>query len=229
MAANHETGVIQPVIEVANVVHSLGARLHVDAVQGLGKLDETHWSAADSVAVAAHKIRGPKGIGALAWRPGLAPHPLLLGGAQERGLRPGTQDAIAAHGFGTAIARLRALRTAQVPLGALRDKFEAALVGCATVNGVGAPRLPHVSNVSVNGWRGDELVAALDLVGVRVSSGSACSAGSAEPSPVIEAMLGRERALGSLRVSLGEASTLEELERAISLLFQALARAVPNP
>src|SRR5690242_20687532 len=90
----------------ANAVHAAGAVLHVDAVQALGKLEATHWSAADTVVVAAHKIRGPKGIGAIAWRPGLTPRPVLLGGAQERGIRPGTQDAVAAHGFEAALARL---------------------------------------------------------------------------------------------------------------------------
>jgi cysteine desulfurase len=201
----------------------------VDAVQALGKLDAVHWSAADSVAVAAHKIRGPKGIGALAWRPGLAPKPVLLGGAQERGLRPGTQDSIAAHGFAAALERLGKLRAAHVRLGALRDSIEGALAARASVNGAGAPRLSHVTNLSVAGWRGDELVAALDLAGVRVSSGSACSAGSAEPSPVIEAMVGREQAIASIRVSLGEDTTRELVDQAISSLFRVLDGARANP
>lgn len=228
MAANHETGVIQPVLEIANAVHARGGILHVDAVQALGKLKATHWATADSVAIAAHKIRGPKGIGALAWRPGLAPKPVLLGGAQERGLRPGTQDAVAAHGFAVAIRRLETLFAAQLRLEQLRDAFERAAVTRAQVNGT-APRLGHVCNVSVAGWRGDELVAALDLCGVRVSSGSACSAGSAEPSPVIDAMLGRARALAAVRVSLGEDTTADEAHAAISLFLRTLDGARSNP
>lgn len=229
MAANHETGAIQPVMEVANVAHAAGATLHVDAVQALGKLDSVHWSAADSVAVAAHKIRGPKSIGALAWRPGLAPKPVLLGGAQERGLRPGTQDSVAAHGFAAALERLAILRAAYERLEPVRDCIERALASRALVNGEGTPRLSHVTNLSVTGWKGDELVAALDLTGVRVSSGSACSAGSAEPSPVIEAMLGRERAIASIRVSLGEDTTQELVDQAIASLFRVLDGAPTNP
>jgi cysteine desulfurase len=159
----------------------------------------------------------------------LAPKPVLIGGAQERGLRPGTQDAVAAHGFGAAVGRLGSLRAASDRLSGLRDALEASLAKAARVNGGGAARLGHVSNLSIAGWRGDELVAALDLVGVRISSGSACSAGSSEPSAVIEAMLGRERALASIRVSFGEDTTKADVDTAISLLFRVLERATPNP
>jgi cysteine desulfurase len=121
------------------------------------------------------------------------------------------------------------LRAAQARLEPLRDSIERAFAARALVNGEGAPRLGHVTNLSVAGWRGDELVAALDLAGVRVSSGSACSAGSAEPSPVIEAMSGRDRAIASVRVSLGEDTTEELVSLAISSLFRVLDGARPNP
>lgn len=228
MAANHETGVIQDIPSIAEIVHRRGGRLHVDAVQALGKLSAQHWAGADSVVVAGHKIRGPKGVGVLAWRdkpaPKGGPRPLLLGGAQERGLRPGTLDAAVLAGLGAALRRLDA--TAHARLGPLRDRLESWLRDCgvATVNGTVASRLPHVSNVSIEQWRGDELVAALDLQRVRISSGSACSAGTAEPSAVVAAMLGRPRALSAIRVSLGETTTEEDIAQAIAAFARVLRR-----
>lgn len=215
MAANHETGVLQPVDEVATLAKARGARLHVDAVQLLGK-GQLALQGADSIAIASHKIRGPKGIAALAFR-GPPPQPVLLGGAQERGLRPGTLDAAAAVGFEAALRRLpdAAQRVAQ--LAAWRDRLEAELAPFAQVNGGEVPRLAHVSNLSFRGWPGAELVAALDLQGVRVSSGSACSAGTEQPSAVIEAMLGADRARSAVRFSMGEATTEVEVERVIAV------------
>ncbi|MGC4091451.1 MAG: aminotransferase class V-fold PLP-dependent enzyme [Polyangiaceae bacterium] len=163
-AANHETGVLQPVAEIAEVVHEAGLFLHVDAVQAFGKV-QGFWGAADSVALAAHKIRGPKGIGALGFR-GAAPKPLLLGGAQERGLRAGTVDAVAAAGFRAALEQAVDGPVRWAALAPLRDALEASLAAVAERNGA-EPRLPHVSNLSFAGFQGDELVAALDLLGVR--------------------------------------------------------------
>jgi cysteine desulfurase len=220
-AVNHETGVLQPVAEVAEVAHARGARLFVDAVQAVGRLGPEAWAGADLVSVAAHKIRGPKGIGALAARPGVRPRPVLLGGAQERGLRPGTQDPAAAAGLAAAAERARGGPARYAALAALRDRLEAELLalgskaGAAPVrNGEGA-RAPHVSNLSWPGWRGDELCAALDLAGVAVSSGSACSAGTAEPSPVLRAMVGEARAASAVRVSLGEETTAHDVDEAL--------------
>jgi cysteine desulfurase len=221
MAANHETGVIQPVAEVAERVHAAGARLHVDAVQALAKLPAERWRMADSIALAGHKMRGPKGIGVLAWR-GPAPEPLLLGGSQERGLRPGTPDAALAAGLGAALELALDGPARYQELAVLRDELESELSAFAEPNGADAPRLPHVSNQSFRGWRGDELVAALDLCGVRVSSGSACSAGSSEPSGVISAMLGRERGSSALRVSLGDGSGPEQVRGAIDAFLRVL-------
>ncbi|MCA9598919.1 MAG: cysteine desulfurase [Myxococcales bacterium] len=224
MAVNHETGVIQPVREVLARTRAAGARLHVDAVQALGKLDPAEWAQADSIALAAHKIRGPKGVGALVWRgsPALLT-PLLQGGAQERGLRPGTVDPVAVAGFGAALERVDVGPARNLELGLLRDALETALAGRVQRNAT-EHRLGHVSNLSVPGRSGDELVAALDLAGVEISSGSACSAGTAEPSPVITAMHGIERARSALRVSLGETTTRSELDHAIAVLCRILTR-----
>jgi cysteine desulfurase len=223
MAANHETGVVQPLGAIAEQVRRAGGRLHVDAVQALGKCEPALWQGADSVAIAAHKLRGPKGIGALAWRGAWIPKPVLVGGAQERGLRPGTVDATAAAGFGAAVARVPELVARYAELAVLRDRIEAQLSAFGFVNGGGALRLPHVTNLSFEGWRGDELVAALDLAGVRVSSGSACSAGTTEPSPVITAMLGEGRATAAVRISLGEDTTPELVDEAITVCRRLLA------
>ena len=233
-AANHETGVIQPVAAVADLVHARGARLHVDAVQAVGRLDATAWAGADLVSVAAHKIRGPKGIGALATRPGVRLRPVLYGGGQERGLRPGTQDPAACAGFAAAAERARSTSPRYAELAALRDRLEASLGALGTRHGTPperngtAPRVPHVSNLSWPGWRGEELCAALDLEGVAVSSGSACSAGTAEPSPVLLAMVGAARATRAVRVSLGEETTLADIEEAERRWALILSRGAPR-
>lgn len=219
-AANHETGVVQPLREVAEVTDAFGVHLHVDAVQLLGRGDLADLELAGSIAVAAHKVRGPKGLGALAFRCGWAPIPVGRGGAQERGLRPGTLDAVALAGFGAALARVAGSRAGYLQVAQLREEFEARLLAQfgTVVHGVDVPRLGHVTNFRVPGWQGDELVAALDLEGICVSSGSACSAGTAEPSPVIEAMVGREAARGAVRVSWGEESCRGDLEALLAAL-----------
>jgi cysteine desulfurase len=230
-AVNHETGVIQPVAEVAAIAHGRGARLHVDAVQAVGRLDPAAWAGADLVAVAAHKIRGPKGVGAIVTRPGVRLQPVLVGGAQERGIRPGTQDPAACAGFAVAAERAVEGPTRYAALAARRDRLEADLValgarfGAAPQRNGEAARAPHVANLSWPGWRGDELCAALDLEGVAVSSGSACSAGTAEPSPVLTAMLGEARARGAVRVSLGEETTAADLDEALARWERVLRRA----
>lgn len=218
--ANHETGVIQPIAELAEVAHRAGALLHVDAVQALGKIAPSFWRAADAITVCAHKIRGPKGVGALAWRQGATPLPLLRGGAQERGIRPGSQDAVLAAGFRAAVEALDV--SGFGALAALRDRLERRLALQGETNGAEVPRLPHVTNVSVHGWRSDELVAALDLRGICASAGSACSAGTIEPSPVIEAMVGVERATRAVRISLGPLTTPAEIETALLVLDEVL-------
>lgn len=240
MAVNHETGVIQPIEAIADVVHAADAWLHVDAVQAIGKLSPSTWEGADSVALAAHKFRGPKGVGALAWRPAAPPRPVMLGGAQERGIRPGTLDAVALEGLRVAVERAEFGPGRHESLARLRDGVEAGLVAVGNekeaasgapgarckieVNGLGALRAPHVSNLYFAGHRSDELVVALDLLGVHVSSGSACSAGTQEASSAVAAMFGTARAKSSLRVSLGEETTASEIDAALHAFRTVLAR-----
>jgi cysteine desulfurase len=226
MAVNHESGVIQPIEAIAEIAHAADAWLHVDTVQAVGKLPPSTWSGADSVALAAHKIRGPKGVGVLAWRPAAPPRPVVLGGAQERGIRPGTQDAVAIEGLRVAVERAASGPARYAELARLRDRFEAELVndGLAEINGLGALRAAHVSNLFFPGRRGDELVVALDLLGVHVSSGSACSAGTQEASSAVAAMSGADRAKASLRVSLGEETTDVEIDAALRAFRTVLSR-----
>jgi cysteine desulfurase len=229
-AVNHETGVLQPIAEVVRLAHAAGARVHVDAVQAWGKLDTSAVALADTASLAAHKIRGPKGVGALVARRGVRLLPVLLGGAQEKGLRPGTVDAALAAGLGVAARHGRGGSVRYAPLKARRDALERALLalidgdGRARVAGDVGSRAPHVSLLVWPGWRGDELVAALDLEGVRVSSGAACSAGTVEASPVLEAMLGDGLASSGLRASLGEDTTDEDVARAVAGFRRVLSR-----
>jgi len=226
MAVNHETGIVQPIEAIANVAHEFGAFLHVDAVQALGKLPLNKWTAWDSVAVAAHKIRGPKGVGVFAWKaPRPLPRPLLTGGGQERGLRPGTVDPVNIAGFGTALARLGDHAANQSRLRVLRDKLEHELSDVMQRNvGPSLERLSHVASLFAPTWPAEELVAAMDLEGVCISAGSACSAGTSEISPVIEAMLGTARARSTVRVSLGELTTETEIDLGLEAFHRVLRR-----
>lgn len=220
-AANHETGVVQPVPEVAELLRGSRARLHVDAAQALGKLPFERFAGADSYTIVAHKIRGPQGIAALAWH-GATPLPVLLGGSQERGLRPGTQSAPLAAGFASALQRLDPQRYARVAQ--LRDLLERELSPYAVLNGAGVERLPHVCNASFQGWTGERLVAALDVRGVCVSTGSACRVGTSEPSAAVSAMVGTERARAALRISLGEDASEADVKSGISVFLSMLVR-----
>jgi cysteine desulfurase len=220
-AANHETGVVQDVAGVLAVVRQRGARLHVDAAQALGKVPTSLFAGADSYTLVAHKIRGPQGIAALGWQ-GAAPAPVLVGGSQERGLRPGTQSAALIAGFGAALGRMDVSRYQAIE--PLRDQLERRLASHAQVNGAGVLRLPHVSNLSFSGWTGERLVAALDVRGVCVSTGSACRVGTAEPSAAVDAMAGMERALSAVRISLGEDADQAQLERGIESILRLVAR-----
>jgi cysteine desulfurase len=230
-AVHHETGAVQDVVALVARAEALGAEVHVDAVQAAGRVPAGAWRGAHTTALAAHKLRGPKGIGALVARPGIAPRPLLRGGGQERGLRPGTVDAAAAAGFGAAARRaLDGGPDRYAALAPLRDALESRAVDVARRAGVSvaltpvARRAPHVSHLLVDGWAGDELAAALDLEGVCVSSGSACSAGTAEPSPAIVALVGEARARSSLRVSLGEPSSGDDVDAFVEAFARVLGR-----
>jgi cysteine desulfurase len=225
-AVNAETGVQQPVGDVLAMARRAGARVHVDAVQAFGRSEAT-WDEADTRSLAAHKMRGPKSIGALVLRPGVGVEPVLLGGSQERGLRPGTVDPVAAAGLERAAAHALVSPARWRALASLRDALEAGLLrihGGARVNGGRAARAPHVTSVAFPGWTSAELVAALDLEGVAASGGSACSAGTAEPSSVLAAMGDAEAALCSVRFSLGEDTSPEDIEAALSAAARVLPR-----
>ncbi len=224
-ALNHETGVVQPTHEAAGLSREHGALLHIDAVQAWGKVPVDE-SDGDTRALAAHKLRGPKGVGALLSRPGVALEPILRGGGQERGLRPGTVDPVACAGLAVAARYAEGGPGRYAGVAALRDDLERrvlAAVPGTTVNGAGA-RAPHVTNLAFPRFPGPELVAALDLEGVAVSSGSACSAGTSEVSPVLRAMVGSDRASRSVRLSLGDATTREEIEHAVDAIVRVAAR-----
>jgi cysteine desulfurase len=225
-AVNAEHGVVQPLAEAIARAKAKNVAVHVDAIQALGKLQNTPSGGADFVSIAAHKMRGPKGIGALVTREGAKVHPVLLGGSQERGLRPGTVDPALAAGFGAAAAHARRAHEAWARVAPLRDALEQRLetLGLVVV-GKGAPRVPHVTCVVAPGWIGAELVAALDLEGVSASSGSACSAGTIEPSPVLAATIGEADAARGLRLSLGPDTTHDEIEAIFSAVSKVLARA----
>ncbi len=225
-AVNHETGVVQPLAEVIRIARdrSRPVDVHVDAVQAWGKVEIP--CGFRSATIAAHKIRGPKGIGALVTRPRASVSPLLLGGAQERGLRPGTLSATLAAGFGAAARRARGRSAEYAHIAHLRDSIETTLGDLGgQVAGASSPRAPHVSNVIFEGWSGAELVAAVDLEGVSVSSGAACSAGTVEPSPVLTAMVGEAAARGGVRLSLGDDTTAADVDFARAVFTRVVGRA----
>ncbi|WP_431282564.1 cysteine desulfurase family protein [Humitalea sp. 24SJ18S-53] len=197
MAANNETGVLHPLAEAAALCRQHGAMLHVDAVQAAGRV-VTGLGAADSLALSGHKLGGPKGAGALILRPGLALAPLLAGGGQERGRRGGTEALPAIAGM--AAAAEAAQPTAAARLAALRDAIEAG--AGLPVAGATAPRLPNTTSLVVPGTPAETLVIALDLEGVRVSAGSACSSGKVGRSHVLDAMGLGEAAGQAIRISL---------------------------
>lgn len=231
-AVNHELGTLQPVAELVRPLAERRVLFHCDAVQAAGRLDPASFRGVDLVSLAGHKLRGPKGIGALACRPGIELVPLLRGGAQERGLRPGTQDPIACAGFAVACKLALESPPRWAAIAPLRDELEARLLELAGPDAAAlnapAPRAPHVINLSFAAWSGPELCAALDLEGVAVSSGAACSAGTAEPSEVVRAVHGEARARGAVRISLGELSTRDDVEQALAAFSRVLRRASPR-
>jgi len=224
---NHETGTLLPIDRYAEVCRTHQARLFVDATQALGKLPiDVSALGADAVALAAQKIGGPAGAGACWVRRGLDLEPVLDGGSQERGRRPGTPDTLSMVGFGAA-CRLIKTRLAQQPaVAALRDQIEASLLARGAVPNAGPPRTGTVSNLSFPGWQGPLLVAALDLEGLCLSTGAACSSGLQEPSAVIRAMYPDEqwRAGSAVRISLGMETSQEDIDLAIASFERVLAR-----
>ena len=226
---NHETGLVLPVAEYAALCRARGVRFVVDASQALGKLPvDLTALGADAVAFAASKVGGPHGAGAVFLARAHAVVPMLAGGGQERGRRPGTPDVRAAVGFGAAATQVARRLAAMPAVARLRDRLEAGLVARGAVVNVArdAARVATVTHVAFEGLRGDVLVAALDVEGVCVSSGAACSSGLAAPSPSILAMFPEQswRAAGALRFSLGPETTTDEIDGALIALDRVLAR-----
>ena len=227
MWVNNETGVVQPVPALADQARALGVVFHTDAVQAFGKVAiDLAALPVDLLTVSGHKIGGPKGIGALYVRRGTPLAPLLHGGAQDRGRRPGTENVAYAVALAAAAELAVAEREAECArLSTLRDELEARILDAApdaVVHGLGAPRAPHVTNVSVPGADGAALLLALDLRGVAASGGSACQTGNVEPSHVLLAMgAPPDLAAGAVRFSLGALTTPACVER-VGALFPAL-------
>lgn len=229
MHANNETGVIQPVEEIGRIARQHKILLHTDAVQAVGKIPvDVNALGVDLLSMSAHKIHGPKGIGILYIRKGTKITPFMTGGSHERKRRAGTENVPAIAGLGTAarLARER-LQEMQTRVVALRDRLESqamSSIAGARVNGKD-PRLPNVTNISFDRLEGEAAVIALDLEGVAVSTGSACSAGSVDPSHVLIAMgLRPEVVQSSLRFSLCFYNTDDEIDAALQILEGVVQR-----
>jgi cysteine desulfurase len=229
MAANNETGAIQPVAAAVEIVREAGGLLHTDAVQVAGRLP-LDFSAlgADMMTLSAHKIGGPKGVGALVLREGVPVEPLIKGGGQERRRRAGTENVAGIVGFGVAAELAAAEPDKAAELAALRDELEerALAVEPDTVVVSGrVARLPNTSCIAVPGTKDETLVIGLDLAGVAVSAGSACSSGKVEASHVLSAMgLSPELAQGAIRVSLGFGTVSADIERFIGAWSELIKR-----
>ncbi|WP_206633415.1 IscS subfamily cysteine desulfurase [Methanoculleus taiwanensis] len=227
MTANNETGSIQPIRELARVAHASGALFHTDATQAIGKIPVNVADLdVDFLSLSAHKIYGPKGVGALYIRKGIELDPLLHGGEQERGLRAGTENVLGIVGLGRAAELAEQHLAGMEAVRLLRDRLEdgiRALVPEARLNGHPTERLPNTVNMTLPGYRGESVVLALDQQGISISSGSACHSGSPAPSHVLRAMgLSDEEVHCSIRISLGAGTTEEEVERTLAVLDDTL-------
>jgi cysteine desulfurase len=224
MHANNEIGTIQPIADLAAIAHERGALFHTDAVQSAGKIAiDVRALGVDMLSIAAHKFYGPKGAGALWVKRGVRLLPFMTGGRQERNRRAGTENVPALIGLGVAADLARRTITADGPrLAALRDRLESgvlAAIGGTDRNGAASPRVPNTTNISVERVEAESLLIGLDLAGIAVSSGSACSSGTLEPSHVLKAMgYPHARTLGSIRFSLGAGNTEADIERVIAAL-----------
>jgi cysteine desulfurase len=231
MWVNNEIGTIQPIDELVQIAKARGALFHTDAVQAFGRMPiDARAVAFDVLSVSGHKFCAPKGIGAVFIRRGAPVEPLLHGGAQNRGRRPGTENVAAAVGLAVAAELAIAERDAEWRrIEALRDQLERAIlarVPDAVVHGRGAPRAPHIVNVSVPGTESESLLMALDLRGVACSAGSACQSGSVEPSHVLAALGVRsDLETAAIRMSLGCLTTAECVERAADIFGKLAAKA----
>lgn len=227
MAANNETGVLMPVAEVAALAYASGARLHVDATQFIGKLP-FHFSTfgADAVSLSAHKLQGPKGVGALLLRQGVALTPQIVG-SQERGRRGGTENLAGIVGLAAALEGLGDVALEAARQAALRDALEAGLTQALPATHIWcqrAPRLPGTSFLRFGALSADVVLQRLDSLGVAASSGAACSSAGSEPSHVLTAMgVPADEALGAVRLSLGRTSTTDDVRYLLQHLPPLLA------
>ena len=224
MHANNEIGTIQPIAELARIARERRAVFHTDAVQTAGKIPiDVKALGIDLLTISAHKFYGPKGVGAMWVRRGVRLQSALTGGKQERGRRSGTENVAGIVGMGVAAREaLSKMSGEQARLGALRDKFESQILsrvpGTAR-NGSPEPRVANTTNISFDRIEAESLLIALDLEGIAVSTGSACSSGTLEPSHVLKAMgLPAHRTQNSIRFSLGAVNTEEDIERVVAVL-----------
>ena len=230
MHANNELGTIQPVAELAAIAHARGALMHTDAVQSVGKIPvNARTLGVDLLSLSAHKFNGPKGAGALWIKRGTRIAPILTGGKHERTRRAGTENVPAVAGMGVAAAQARSKLSAEAArVGALRDRLEReilARIPGTVVNGDPAARVPNTSNISFDRIEAESLLIALDLEGVAVSTGAACSSGTLEPSHVLRAMgLPTHRAQNSIRFSLGAGNTDAEIDYLLEKLPKAVEK-----
>lgn len=221
MLANNETGAIQPVAEVAEIVHAAGGVLHVDAIQAFGKIPfDLASTGADLLTLSAHKLGGPKGAGALVLAEGVAGfEPLLRGGGQERGRRAGTENVAAIAGFGAAVkAAVTDMAADRARVQALRNHLEAGLrsIPGTIIFSDDIERLPNTVLFTAVGVKAETAVIGFDLAGISVSSGSACSSGKVQPSHVLQAMgYGPELAQGAVRLSMGWSTSQTHVEKAL--------------
>ena len=232
MHANNETGVIQPIREIAEIAHQRGVLFHTDAVQSVGKIPvNVEELGVDMLSLSAHKFHGPKGIGVLYVRKGTKLASYITGGSQERKRRAGTENVPAIAGLGkAALLAAEYLSEPAQCVGALRDRLERHIlekISGSHVNGIdeAGARLPNISNISFDRLEGEAAVIALDLENVAISTGSACASGSVDPSHVLTAMgLRPEVVQGSLRFSLSRFTTEAEIDRALEILEAVIAR-----
>ena len=224
MHANNEIGTIQPIAAIAAIAHEHGALMHTDAVQSTAKIPvDVRALGVDLLSLSAHKFNGPKGVGVLWIKRGTRMLPILTGGKHERNRRAGTENVAAIVGLGVA-ARLAVHKLASeaIRLSALRDQLEQGILAAVSgtiVNGDRQARVPNTTNISFDRVEAESLLIALDLEGIAVSTGSACSSGTLEPSHVLRAMgLSTHRTQNSLRFSLGQFSTAAEVERVVDVL-----------
>jgi cysteine desulfurase len=231
MTANNETGVLQPVEDIGKIAAEADVYFHTDAVQAAGKVPiDVKNIGCDALSISGHKMHAPQGVGALYVRRGTHLQPLFYGGRHERSRRAGTENVpgIVALGKAAELAMQGFERGDDKKMSALRDRLQQGILGQveeAAVNGEGAPRVPNTSNVYFDHIEGEAMVISLDLKGLAVSTGAACSSGAIEPSHVLTAMgLRADRARASIRFSLGKQNSDEDIDFALALVPEAVAR-----